>query len=578
MNNTIRWAVLALLAGCLSSCATQQEFEAPVPGQQKNTLVHFTASPLQTRTAFAEPEVEDGIASYPTLWTDNDTEVAISLNLAPAIMAGVIPSEDYTKADFDADFSEVEATAPYTFYVLSPASALQAVSPSRKALTFNIPTVQTPLATSADEAAQLLVAKSGETTTIPEKVDVRFSHLTGYGRLTLKNLPGSAEVSSVTLVSPEQPWAGSWYYSTENGSVEAKEASSSITVKSDASGDIWFACAPVDMKGKKLRISAATAEGTYEREITLTGKNVNFTSGYVYKFSVNMENATFVENKKEVYYELVTDASTLKDGDEVIIANVLNSKVTSYYAISTTQNTNNRGQVAVEVEDSKIYDPDKTVEIFTLASKSSGTWGLKTHDDKYLYITSGSNDNYLRSSTNTNQAGSAWTISIASNGTATVTATNTYTKTLWYNSQNSWFSAYRADQSTNTRMVKVALYRKTEGAAIPSSNDPILQEETFGAYLNGDNRLYTKGTQQLSREYTGTTVTFAILDQTQNSIYEFSGIPAAAAMGESFSLTYNEIRGKKTASSTTYAVTVVGEAGAKLWLSDGAGNGFIVKR
>lgn len=569
--------MLAVLAGCLSACATQ-ELEAPRLVSDHGTLVHFTAGPLQTKTAFAEPTVEDGVATYPTRWTANDTEVAISLNYAPAVMAAVHPSSDFVEADFDADFADVDASAPYTFYVLSPASALEAVSQSRKALTVTIPAVQTPLATSVDEAAQLLVAKSAESQTLPENVDVHFAHLTGYGRLTLKNLPADAEVTSVTLISEEQPWAGTWYYNTGDGSIEAKEGSSSITVKTDASGDIWFACAPVDMKGKKLKVSAATAAGSYEREITLSGKNVDFSAGHVYKFSVNMESAEFVENKKEVYYELVTDASTLKAGDEVIIANVLTSRITSYFAMSTTQNNNNRGQVAVTVEDNKIYDPAETVEILTLTSKGSGTWGLKTHDNQYLYITSGRSENYLRSTNSEDQTGSAWTISIASNGTATMTATNSYTKTLWYNSGASIFSAYRADQSSNVLMTKVALYRKTEGETIPSTEDPILEEETFGAYPTTGSILYVKGSQQLSREYAGTAVTFAILDAQAQKVVEFSGIPVAATIGDAFTLTLRTVEGKKTTSNESFAVTVVGEAGSKLWLSDGAGNGFIVKR
>ena len=561
--------MLAVLAGCLSACATQ-EVEAPLPVKEQGTRVHFTACPLQTKTAFAEPTVEDGVATYPTRWTANDTEVAISLNYETAITAGVVPSADFTQADFEADFAESKASAPYTFYVLSPASALKAVSASRKALTVEIPAVQTPLATSADEAAQILVAKSAESQTLPEKVDVHFAHLTGYGRLTLKNRPEA--VTSVTLVSPEQSWAGTWYYNTEDGSVEAKEASSSITVKTDATGDIWFACAPVDMKGKKLKVSATTANGVYEREITLSGKNVDFTAGHVYKFSVNMADATFVENTKEVYYELVTDASTLKAGDEVIIATPQYS-----YALSTSQSNNNRGRIAVTISEDKIYDPDETVQIVTLEG-SAGAWYLKVDDDQYLYTTSSQKNMYLRTGTKTQQSiYNTWAISI-SNGNAEISAKvdNQLTKYLIYNNSSSVFSVNTSKPGTGNN--RVALYRKTEGEAVPSSDAPILQEETFGAYLSGNNTVYVKGSQQLSREYQGDKVTFAILDAEAQKVVEFSGIPAGATIGDAFALTLRTVEGKKTVSTGSYTVTVVGEAGAKLWLSDGAGNGFIVKR
>ena len=569
--------MLAVLAGCLSACATQ-EVEAPLPVKEQGTRVHFTAGSLQTKTAFAEPTVEDGVATYPTRWTANDTEVAISLNYETAIAAGVVPSADFTQADFEADFAESKASAPYTFYVLSPASALKAVSASRKALTVEIPAVQTPIANSADEAAQILVAKSAESQTLPEKVDVHFAHLTGYGRLTLKNLPEA--VTSVTLVSPEQPWAGTWYYNTEDGSVEAKEASSAITLKTDGTGDIWFACAPVDMKGKKLKVSATTANGVYEREITLSGKNVDFTAGHVYKFSVNMESATFIENTKEVYYELVTDASTLKAGDEVIIANVLGDGISGNYAISTTQNKNNRSATAVTIEENKIYNPSEKVEILTVETGStSDTWSFKTQEGKYLACGTSNNNRLL--STQTKDGSSSWSITI-SKGSATLKAYRGDRPYMLYNenasNNNPLFSCYSGTTVTNSTTSLVALYRKTEGEAVPTSDDPILKEETFGAYLNGNNTVYVKGSQQLSREYQVDKVTFAILDAVAQKVVEFSGIPAGATIGEAFALTLRTVEGKKTVSTRSYTVTVVGEAGAKLWLSDGAGNGFIVKR
>ena len=578
MKKLVKWAIPAIAALALSACAQQEQLAPSLV--QKGTRVHFSAAPLETKTAFAEPTAEDGMLTYPTLWTENDTQVAISLNLTPAVPADVVPSEDFTRADFDADFADSETSAPYTFYVLSPASALEGVSQSRKALTFTVPAVQTPLTLSPDEAAQILVAKSEAAEELPEKVDVHFSHLTGYGRLTLKNLPEDAEISSVSLISPDQPWAGTWYYSTEDGAIEAKEASSSITLKTSATDDLWFACAPVDMKGKTLKISVATPTGKYEREITLNGKNVDFSAGHVYKFSVNMEDATFVENKKEIYYELVTDASSLKAGDEVIIANILGEKISGNYAISTTQKERNRPATEVTLEDDKIYDPSDEVEIFTVENGStSGTWSFKTQDGKYIACATG-NSNQLLSNTNKNGY-SSWTVSI-SGGKATVKAAQGSRSYLLYNenssNSNPIFSCYSGTSVSGTTTSLVALYRKTESEASPASDDPILKEEVFGAYLNGVNTLYEKGVHQLSREYTGNTVTFALLDHAQNTIYEFLGIPAAAAQGDAFTLTFKERHGAKATSSADYPVTVVGEAGAKLWLSDGVGNGFIVKR
>lgn len=575
-----------MLACCLAACQVQEnevDDSLPVKEAQRKT-VHFRSSPLETRTAFAEPSIEDGVASYPTYWTENDTEVAVSVNYSAAVGAEVQPSEDFTRADFDADFTDVEASSPFTFYVLSPASALEAVSLSRKALTIDVPSVQTPIATSADEAAQILFAKSDAAETLPEQVDVHFSHVTGYGRMTLKNLPEGVTVTSVSLTSSEQPWVGTWYYNTEDGTVEAKEASSTITIKTDASGDVWFACAPVDMKGKKLRISVATDAGTYEKEITLTSKNVDFTSGKVYKFSVNFSGIEPVKNSK--VYRLVTDASALEAGKEVLIVNT----AATYAAGSSSGN--NRPAVSVTVTDGVIDGETlpSSVEVYTLEEgNTTGTWSFKNGNGYYLATTSSTSNNYLQTSTTTKNGYDSWHVTISTDGTAVVRAVSTVTsqgrtnyKHIRYNSNQSTnllFSAYKSTSATSCstqNTTAVAIYMEDyEGGA--RSDDPILDEEVFGAYLTTGNRVYEQGIHQLSREYSGTSVNFAILNPAGYSIYEFSGIPASAATGDSFTLTLNLITGRN-ASATDYNVTVVGESGAKLWLTDGAGNGFIVKR
>lgn len=585
MKKAYKWAALVLLAGGLASCKVQ-EVEAVLPVKSIRATVHFSAAPLETRTVFGEPSSEDGMLYYPTLWTENDTEVGISLNYAAPVPAAVRPSENYVRAEFDADFDGVEADAPYTFYVMSPASALTGVSASRKALAFTVPAVQTPSALSADEAAQLLVAKSEAYQEIPENVDVHFSHLTAYGRLTLKNLPEQATVSSVRLVSPEQPWAGVWYYDPEDGSIEAKEVSSSITVKTDASGDIWFACAPVDMKGRKLKISVSTDLGVYEKEITLSGKNVNFSSGNVYRFSVNMSGIDPVKQTK--VYRLVKEASALEAGKEVLIVNLAGT-----YAIGpSSSNNNNKTAKAVTVTNGTIDSESlgSDVQVFVLeAGSSDGSWSFSTGSG-YLGTTSSTSNNYLRT-LNSKDGWSSWTVGIASDGTAVVSSVSTagrlttYYKQIRYNgssSSNLLFSAYRSTSKTSwvsstADTSPVAIYMEDyEGGT--ASDDPILEEDTYGAYLVTGSMVYVPGSNQLSREYGDGQVTFALLSLLENSILEFSGIPDNAILGDAFKLTLVERRGQKVASTQSYSVKVVGEEGAKLWLTDGAGNGFIVKR
>jgi len=85
---------------------------------------------------------------------------------------------------------------------------------------------------------------------------------------------------------------------------------------------------------------------------------------------------------------LVTDVSTLKVGDQIIIA-----AKSENYAMSTTQNTNNRGSAAVTKSGNTLtYGSD--VQIITLeAGKVAGTFAFNVGNG-YLYAASTSS-NYL---------------------------------------------------------------------------------------------------------------------------------------------------------------------------------------
>ncbi len=152
-------------------------------------------------------------------------------------------------------------------------------------------------------------------------------------------------------------------------------------------------------------------------------------------------------------YELVNDASTLSAGNEVIIV------AKDYnFALSTTQNTNNRGQTAVTKSGSTIEIPDNntTVQILTLEtghSSTTGTFAFNTGSG-YLYAAS-SSSNHLKTKTTLDAEGS-WTISITSDGVATIKAQGDNTRNwMRYNSTNKLFSCYGSGQAD------ICIYKNT---------------------------------------------------------------------------------------------------------------------
>ena len=146
---------------------------------------------------------------------------------------------------------------------------------------------------------------------------------------------------------------------------------------------------------------------------------------------------------------LVTDASTLKAGDQIIIA-ALDYDV----AMSTTQNTNNRGEVAITKNDSTLtYGSD--VQVLTLtAGSTADTFALDTGSG-YLTAASSSANNLKTKSLI--DANSSWTLGVDANtGAAFITANGTYTRNLMrYNASSGLFSCYSATNSQKD----IAIYR-----------------------------------------------------------------------------------------------------------------------
>ncbi|MBR6066339.1 MAG: chitobiase/beta-hexosaminidase C-terminal domain-containing protein [Bacteroidales bacterium] len=148
-------------------------------------------------------------------------------------------------------------------------------------------------------------------------------------------------------------------------------------------------------------------------------------------------------------WNLVTDASDLSVGDSVII-------VSGNYALSTTQNANNRVAVEITINGDDVdFDDETGVQGIKLVEGNvDGTFGFFV-DDGYLYAAS-SSSNYLKTQEELDDNGS-WLINIE-NGETTVEAqgSNTHNK-LRKNSSSAIFSCYGSGQSA------VTIYKYEEG-------------------------------------------------------------------------------------------------------------------
>ena len=543
-------SALTVLAGCRN-----QEQEIQDPSSLKT--VRFHAETADTRTAFAE--AVNGV--YETRWTGNDSEILLSLNYGKAEKSAVKVSADGRTASFEAAFDASAASAPYTFYAVSPASAARAISPSRKAWSVSIAADQTPSALSVDEAAQLLVAKSAAGAKLPEEVALHFSHLTAYGRISLRNLElGDAKVQKVDLTF-STPVVGEWYWG-EDGSLTSNGDSHTITLHTDAADDLWFACAPVDVSGQTLKLVLFTDHGNMEKEITFP-EGRSFASGKVARFSVDMAG---VEFQKGIVFVPLTDVSLLKEGDTYLILSADGAYALGPQASSGTEY---RERVPVSVKDGILVNPGDATLLELRRGSSTGTWSFHTDSG---YLAADKTGDALRTIAGRSNF-SSWEISI-SGKEAKLKAQKGESTYLRYSSSSSRFTCY----SSATAQKGIILYRMADAEVGAVEDDPLTANSEYGSYMKGAERTYVKGVDQLVRSYPDGKLEFVILNAPAKEQMVISGFDPNLRKGDRATVSVQYRKGFDKLLEETYLLTVVKEDGPTVWLGDGSGQGFILKK
>ena len=257
---------------CLLSCNK----ENVTPSESTQTIT-FTALTPDTKTHFGE---KAGTA-YPTLWTGNE-QVAVSYNGGAKTTASV--SGSGKSASISAETVVDRNAAEHKFMLASPAAAITSFD-SGGDIYFTIPSVQTPGEGTCDEAAQIIYATAScKAEQLNSNISLTFKHLTAYGNMSVVLPKGAGKVKQIELLTAATGLTGSYGYIYSEIAPEAEE--SKLTLLTDKTTGIFFACAPADLNGKKLVVTVTTEKGVYEKDIDLKDKNLSFKSGKVSKFTV----------------------------------------------------------------------------------------------------------------------------------------------------------------------------------------------------------------------------------------------------------------------------------------------------
>ena len=237
-----------------------------------------------------------------------------------------------------------------------------------------------------------------------------------------------------------------------------------------------------------LNESEPTASSTeYTAPVTLTESctvKAIAIDTYGNKSAVVTGKFTKIENTSpgSNYFTLVTDASTLAEGDNLIFVYETN-------AMSTTQNTNNRGAATVTVttttETSFIDGISDEVEVLALQGKTDEWYfyATKCSNKGYLYAAS-SSSNYLRTEEEADDNAKAKITATDNNAFIIAFQGSNSRNLLKYNSGSGIFSCYSTGQNSVKIYKEVAKPQNNKSNAnfsFPESIYYVEMGETFTA-------------------------------------------------------------------------------------------------
>lgn len=426
--------ILALGAvSVLFSCQSEMEPVGPAVDFEPKVLVakvddNVKADDEPSRTSLAEGRMvrwssSDRIVAFedenPTLSDENTT---VTDN-------GAIASFTFSQTPLETNF----------FWALYPAD-MTATYDWAEIHTAGIPVEQRAVAGSFANNANLAVADA----TVDD--DVQFKNI---GALLSLSFTSTKKISSIILKTTEETLAGSVLIEPETLDFVVDEGSGEVTLTkvNATSGTYYFVVYPGTYEGIDVIFrSTDGGRAAYHSSATLTiGRNEVM---FIRDFQIKDSKWEMIPQVPGAWIK-VTDVSDLADGDEIVITDE-----DAAYAISTTQNTNNRSAVAVTASaDGNTIEINDDVQIITLEA-SGDNWKFNVGTDQYLYAAGGSNNNHLKTaSASTAGDNGKWALTTSS----AIAQGDAARNSLRYNNSSTLFSCYASGQKA------IAFYKNNPG-------------------------------------------------------------------------------------------------------------------
>ena len=457
---TIKIALLGLIS-LLSACTTVKP-DTPVPD---NLITReFTAT-----LGSDAPQTKTHLDGTNVLWDASGESIAIidSDGLAYTLEQTSV-SDDYKKATFAGD-------VPGTGCILAVYPAIDGSDYEDGMLTLEIPVRQDAVENSFASGTNAAISK-----------------VSGDDRLYFKNIGGllgftvnANDIASIRFSATESSGGA-----LTGPVLVGFDGEDPDCVSDAASGSGYVELTGNIQSGK--RYFAIVAPGTYEDlQVVFTtsaGRTATFTKDAtltverskalsISAFTIREQDWDDYQEPVDDSFYLVTDASELQAGDEVLIVYREGKKALG----SISSNGNYREPASVTIVDGTKIESAGSATILTLESGSSsysGTWSFK---DGSNYLASTSSGNNLVNVTGKN-ANSSWTIEITSSNQANIRAKSGASQYIRYNTSSPRFSCYNS--STNQQSVAI-FSRRLSGMNVSVTTGNASSISLTGATLSG---------------------------------------------------------------------------------------------
>lgn len=400
--------VAALSTLALVSCNKEAIDPAITPAEGNKVTLTINAT-QSTKTYIDGTSVKWAASGEKLKVFQIPDSIADSLKVATS-SEGTTENDGATMS-FAVSFDKVTADS-LSYYAFYPSSAYDKKPSSVESVAIEIPSTQTPTATSFDSAADILVAKPQTVTTQATSLDMAFARVVAVGKMTLTGLASSDPVTKVTFSATDAEGnavtlAGKTAYNLNDASVVRNNTKaesiildySSLSLTANESMDVWFTCLPFSLEGAgSFKVVVETATQTFTKEVSFTsGQKLNFIAGKAARFSVNMSSATADTKAKDLCYAELT-YEDFTGGEGYASSGYNNVTVNKTHGDTWSMNATNQSSTiglkkSTSSENSSyIKLPDFVSNITSVLVTCSGT---ATTDSLALRTSTDFSDNYI---------------------------------------------------------------------------------------------------------------------------------------------------------------------------------------